>query len=191
MKFSDITKVAKRFRYAVIVTDAGNNQWCHTGAAAYKLEGLPYLTADDFLNIIGIAETKKCKWYLGDRQDEAGLFKIDRLGEQELTGDMAGVSILYNGHKLMPFYLAEGVVWLDVDLLVPVLNGKTEYLRFFLRNQNGRRTIAVKDGLVLIAVIGEFPLDQGLYEHVKLMWQQCQIQGVEVESHEDSDDDAD
>ena len=88
MKFSDITKVAKRFRYAVIVTDAGNNQWCHTGAAAYKLEGLPYLTADDFLNIIGIAEAKKCKWYLGDRQDEAGLFKIDRLGEQELTGDM-------------------------------------------------------------------------------------------------------
>lgn len=131
MKFSDITKVAKRFRYAVIVTDAGNNQWCHTGAAAYKLEGLPYLTADDFLNIIGIAEVKKCKWYLGDQQDEAGLFKIDRLGEQELTGDMAGVSILYNGHKLMPFYLAEGVVWLDVDLLVPVLNGKTEYLRFF------------------------------------------------------------
>lgn len=140
MKFSDITKVAKRFRYAVIVTDAGNNQWCLTGAAAYKLEGLPYLTADDFLNIIGIAEAKKCKWYLGDRQDEAGLFKIDRLGEQELTGDMAGVSILYNGHKLMPFYLAEGVVWLDVDLLAPVLNGKTEYLRFFLRNQNGRRT---------------------------------------------------
>ena len=173
MKFSDITKVAKRFRYAVIVTDAGNNQWCHTGAAAYKLEGLPYLTADDFLNIIGIAEAKKCKWYLGDRQDEAGLFKIDRLGEQELNGDMAGV------------------VWMDVDLLVPVLNGKTEYLRFFLRNQNGRRTIAVKDGLVLIAVIGEFPLDQGLYEHVKLIWQQCQIQGVEVESHEDSDDDAD
>lgn len=191
MKFSDITKVAKRFRYAVIVTDAGNNQWCNTGAAAYKLEGLPYLTADDFLNIIGIAEAKKCKWYLGDRQDEAGFFKTDRLGEQELTGDMAGVSILYNGHKLMPFYLAEGVVWLDVDLLVPVLNGKTEYLRFFLRNQNGRRTIAVKDGLVLIAVIGEFPLDQGLYEHVKLMWQQCRIQGVEVESHEDSDDDAD
>lgn len=24
-----------------------------------------------------------------------------------------------------------------------------------------------------------------------LMWQQCQIQGVEVESYEDSDDDAD
>lgn len=67
MKFSDITKVAKRFRYAVIVTDAGNNQWCNTGAAAYKLEGLPNLTADDFLNIIGIAEAKKCKWYLGDR----------------------------------------------------------------------------------------------------------------------------
>ena len=108
-----------------------------------------------------------------------------------MNGDMAGVAILYNGHKLMPFYLAEGVVWLDVDLLVPVLNGKTEYLRFFLRNQNGRRTIAVKDGLVLIAVIRKFPLDQGLYEHVKLMWQQCQIQGVEVESHEDSDDDAD
>lgn len=60
-----------------------------------------------------------------------------------------------------------------------------------MRNQNGRRTIAVKDGLVLIAVIGEFPLDQGLYEHVKLMWQQCQIQGAEVESHEDSDHDAD
>ena len=155
------------------------------------MEGLPNLTADDFLNIVGIAEAKKCKWYLGDRQDEAGLFKTNRLGEQELTGDMAGVAILYNGHKLMPFYLAEGVVWLDVDLLVPVLNGKTEYLRFFLRNQNGRRTIAVKDGLVLIAVIGEFPLDQGLYEHVKLMWQQCQIQGVEVESHEDSDHDAD
>lgn len=84
MKFTDIARVAKRDKVCYIMDDVDGSQWLNTMDAVYRLEGLPKMTSDDFLNLLGVPEDKKNKWESGEMFDEAGLKKTDRFGEVEL-----------------------------------------------------------------------------------------------------------
>lgn len=173
MKFNDIARVCRAKKCVVIMTDSGGEQWISVGVAAYKLGGLPRMTAEDFLNLIGVAENKKNGWHRADRTDEQGILKNDRPGEVEVTADMAGMTVEYKGYILTPIYLSDGMVWVDMALLAPVLRGKLNYLRFFIRYNGDYRTLVVKDGLVMIAIIGEVLMKEELYQRVKTLWTQC------------------
>ena len=185
----DIAKVAKRDKTAIIVTDYNNQQWVKTIGAIYKLEGLPEMTSDDFLNLLGVPENKKEKWISRDEEDVRGLTKADRLGEVELTADPAGISIFYNGMYLTPFYVADGIMWMDEELLEPIRKMDRTYLRFFLRGKKGSRMLAVKDGLILVAVISPVLMEEDLLEKVEKMYLQCRKDMEGVEKYENGDDD--
>ena len=191
MKFTDIAKVAKRGKVAYIMEDLEGGQWVNTTEAIYRLEGLPKMTSDDFLNLLGVPENKKSKWETGDRIDEAGLTKQDRVAERELTADPAGISIIYNNMLLTPFYISDGIVWMDEELLEPVRRIDSQYLRFFLRGKKGRRMIAVKDGLILVAVIAAVKMSEDLAEKIETMWRQCVMESNREGAwmYESSDDD--
>lgn len=173
MKFTDIARVAKRDKVAYIMEDLGGGQWVNTMDAVYRLEGLPNMTSDDFLNLLGVPENKKDKWETGDIIDEAGMTKQDRPGEIELTADPAGISVFYNGMFLTPFYTPDGVLWMDEDLLEPVRKMDSKYLAFFLRGEKGRRMVAVKDGLILVAVISPVVMSDDFMDKVNIMWRKC------------------
>ena len=102
------------------MTDLDGGQWMSNGYAVYRLEGLPKMTSDDFLNLLGVTETQKEKWSKKDMVDTEGVTKQDRVEETELTADPAGISVFYNGMYLTPFYTTDGVLWMDEDLLEPV-----------------------------------------------------------------------
>lgn len=90
------------------------------------------------------------------------------------------------GYRLMPFYTAlHGVIWLDVKNMEPIMKGDTNYLRFFLRRFGNGWMIAVKDGLVLIAIIPEKKMSEFLYEQVQILWMRCEQRGVETEREEE------
>lgn len=59
MKFTDIAKVAKRDKVCYIMDDVDGSQWLNTMDAVYRLEGLPKMNSDDFLNLLGVPENKK------------------------------------------------------------------------------------------------------------------------------------
>ncbi|MBM6829993.1 hypothetical protein H9X85_10880 [Anaerotignum lactatifermentans] len=171
--------------------DLEGSQWVNTMEAIYRLEGLPKMTSDDFLNLLGVPENKKDKWERGDRIDLEGLTKQDRVAERELTADPAGISIVYNNMLLTPFYVSDGIVWMDEELLEPIRRMDSQYLRFFLRGQKGRRMIAVKDGLILVAVIAAVKMSEDLAEKIETMWRQCVMESNRegVWMYENSDDD--
>ena len=173
MKFTDIAKVAKRDKVCYIMTDLDGGQWVNTMAAVYRLEGLPQMNSDDFLNLLGVPENKKNKWEIGDMMAEAGLTKTDRPGEIELTADPAGISVFYNSMCMTPFYTPDGVLWMDEDLLEPVRKMDSKYLAFFLRGEKGRRMVAVKDGLILVAVISPVVMSDDFMDKVNIMWRKC------------------
>lgn len=191
MRFTDIARVAKQDKTAVIVTDYNRQQWCQTKHAIYRLEGLLEMTSDDFLNLIGVLEDKKEDWERGELLDDAGWTKQDRPGEMELTADPAGLSVCYNGKCLTPFYVPGGVVWMDEELLAPIRRQKADYIRFFLRNERNGRCIAVKDGLILIAVIAAYRMEDVFFGKINTLWQQCSMQRMqgEVRIDESGDDD--
>lgn len=161
------------------------------GYAVYRLEGLPKMTSDDFLNLLGVTETQKEKWSKKDMVDTEGVTKQDRVEETELTADPAGISVFYNGMYLTPFYTTDGVLWMDEDLLEPVRKMDSKYLAFFLRGEKGRRMVAVKDGLILVAVISPVVMNDDFMDKVNIMWRKCrQERGWEgVEEYEISADD--
>lgn len=173
MKFTDIARVAKRNKACIIMTDLDGGQWVSNGYAVYRLEGLPEMTSDDFLNLLGLTETQKEKWSKKDMVDTEGVTKQDRVEEVELTADPAGISVFYNGMYLTPFYTTDGVLWMDEDLLEPVRKMDSKYLAFFLRGEKGRRMVAVKDGLILVAVISPVVMSDDFMDKVNIMWRKC------------------
>lgn len=185
MKFADIAKRAKATKIACVLTDENGVQWVDVGAAVYRLEGLPKMSSEDFLRLAGVSEEKIGSFYVeGNNVTETSL--RNETGEEiALTSDMAGLVVDMDGYRLMPFYTAlHGVIWLDVKNMEPIMKGDTNYLRFFLRRFGNGWMIAVKDGLVLIAIIPEKKMTEFLYEQVQILWMRCEQRGVEEEKKE-------
>ena len=156
MKFSKIAALAKREKTAILMRDADGVQWLGTGSAAYMLEGMPPLDTDTVLTVMGVPEDKKSTWFSVEKEDRGKLLENDVPGEEEVTADNAGISVIYGGKLLMPIYTMMGMVWIDMELLAPTDRKEEGYRRFFIREmENGIRAVAVKEGLVLTAVIME------------------------------------
>ncbi|MCI8868136.1 MAG: hypothetical protein HFE61_08400 [Anaerotignum sp.] len=156
MKFSKIAALAKREKTAILMRDADGVQWLGTGSAAYMLGGMPPLDTDTVLTVMGVPEDKKSTWFSVEKEDRGKLLENDVPGEEEVTADNAGISVIYGGKLLMPIYTMMGMVWIDVELLAPTDRKEEGYRRFFIREmENGIRAVAVKEGLVLTAVIME------------------------------------
>ncbi len=156
MKFSKIAALAKREKTAILMRDADGVQWLGTGSAAYMLEDMPPLDTDTVLTVMGVPEDKKSTWFSVEKEDKGKLLENDVPGEEEVTADNAGISVIYGGKLLMPIYTMMGMVWIDAELLAPTDRKEAGYRRFFIRcMENGTRVVAVKEGLVLTAVIME------------------------------------
>lgn len=156
MKFSKIAALAKREKTAILMRDADGVQWLGTGSAAYMLGGMPPLDTDTVLTVMGVPEDKKSTWFSVEKEDRGKLLENDVPGEEEVTADNAGISVIYGGKLLMPIYTMMGMVWIDMELLAPTDRKEEGYRRFFIREmENGIRAVAVKEGLVLTAVIME------------------------------------
>lgn len=156
MRFSKIADLAKREKEAILMRDADGVQWMGTNAALYMLEGMPPLDADTVLTVMGVPEDKKDAWLSVVREDTNGMLENDAPGEEEVTADNAGISVIYGGKLLTPIYTMMGMVWIDAELLAPTDRKEAGYRRFFIREmENGGRAIAVKEGMILKAVIME------------------------------------
>ena len=156
MRFSKIAALAKRNKTAVLMRDPDGVQWLDIGGAAYMLDGMPPLDSETVLTVMGVPEDKKDAWLSTVREDRGGLLENDAPGEEEVTADNAGISVIYGGKLLMPIYTMMGMVWVDVELLAPTDRKEAGYRRFFIREmENGVRAVAVKEGMILKAVIME------------------------------------
>lgn len=176
MKFSKIAAIMKREKTAILIEGEDGIQWLSNGAAAYRLENMPLLDEDTVLTIMGVTDDARGKWYTGMQVDEKGLFQNDFPGEEEITAENAGISIIYGGKLLTPIYTMEGMLWVDTILLEPT--ERSEYQRFFLRNAGEHRAIAVKEGMILTAVLMEYDAwaDDGLVDAISNLAERCRTE---------------
>lgn len=176
MKFSKIAAIVKREKIAILITDEDGMQWLSCGKAAYRLDGMPILDEDTVLKIMSISEDAREKWITSMREDVNGLFREDFPGEEEITAEDAGVSIICDGKLLTPIYTMEGMLWVDTALLEPT--DRSEYQRFFVRNAGEQRAIAVKEGMFLTAVLMEYDAwaDDGLVDAISNLAERCRTE---------------
>lgn len=137
MKFSKIAAVMKKAKTAILITDEDGMQWLSNGAAVYKLENMPYLDEDTVLTIMNVSDDAKEKWYTAMNDDKAGLLRDCVEGEEEITAEDAGITIIHNGHLLTPIYTMDGMLWVDAVLLAPTEKKDMEYRTFFVRKSGG------------------------------------------------------
>lgn len=183
MKFSKITALMKRNKTAILIEDADGMQWLSNGVAAYCLENMPLLDEDTILTIMGIADDAREKWHTEMRTDTAGLFQSHFPGEEEITAEDAGISIIYGGGLLTPIYTMGGMLWLDTALLEPTERKEKEYQRFFVRRAGEKRAIAVKRGLYLTAVLMEYDTweDKTLANAMETLAERFQMEALRQE----------
>lgn len=177
MKFSKITSLAKRNKTAILMRDDDGQQWLSIGSAVYRLENMPVLDEDTVLTVMGVSDDKREKWLTRCEEESSRILKNDLPDEVEVTAEDAGITIIYGGSLLTPIYTFYGVIWIDTELMEPTVKKETGYTRYFIRKNGGARAIAVKDGMVLSAVIMEYK--QGgtdLYEALDTLADRCRAE---------------
>lgn len=193
MKFSKIAMLAKRERTAILITDEDGMQWISTGAAVYKLENMPVLDEDTVLTVMNVSDDAREKWHTSTKEDETGWLNDCVDGDEEITAEDAGISIIYNGNLLTPIYTMDGMIWIDTELLAPTEKKDMDYRKFFVRNVGKHRAIAVKEGMILTAVIMEFNTWKAgdLSDGLKTLVERCkaeEFRRMELESLESMPD---
>lgn len=193
MKFSKIAMLAKRKKTAILITDEDGMQWISTGAAVYRLENMPVLDEDTVLTVMNVSDDAREKWHTSTKEDETGWLNDYVDGDEEITAEDAGISIIYNGNLLTPIYTMDGMIWIDTELLAPTEKKDMDYRKFFVRNVGKHRAIAVKEGMILTAVIMEFDTWKtgDLSDGLKTLVERCkaeELRRMELESLESMPD---
>lgn len=154
MKFSTLTRLAKKNKQAILLQDAYGEQWLDVGGAAYRLEGMPELNEDTVLTVMGITDNSKREKMLTGIRNAGEILKNDTT-EKEIDIEDAGIAIIWSGKLLQPIYTSDGLLWLDMELMAPIAKKDAQYQRFYIREYGKARAVAIKEGLVLSALIFE------------------------------------
>lgn len=185
MNWDKIKRIAKREKKAILLRDEDGMQWLNTGSGVYILEGMPELDEETVLTIIGVADNKKSDWMIGKSYDIEPFLKNDFPEEIELTADESRISIIYEGTEIIPIYTPHGVIWLEAALLAPTIKKEMGYQRMFLRNCGGTRLIAVKEGMMLSAVIAEYqPERKRFSETLELLAERTRFEFEQMEKND-------
>lgn len=156
MKFSKITALAKRNKAAILMQDEDGQQWLSIGTAVYRLENMPLLDEDTVLTVMGVSDDSREKWLRRCEEEPSEILKNDLPDDVEITAEDAEISVIYGGKLLTPIYTFDGVIWIDTELMAPTVKKEEGYKRYFIRKSGKARAIAVKEGMVLSAVIMEY-----------------------------------
>ncbi len=184
MNWDKMKRIAKREKKAILLRDEDGMQWLNTGSAAYILEGMPELDEETVLTIIGVPDNKKSDWTTGKSYDVEPFLQNDFPEEIELTADEARVSVIYEGTEIIPIYTLRGIIWLEAVLLAPTTKKEMGYQRMFLRQCGGKRLIAIKEGMMLSAVIAEYqPERKRFSETLELLAERTRFELKQMDTH--------
>jgi hypothetical protein len=167
--------------------DEDGQQWLSIGCAAYRLENMPLLDKDTVLTVMGISDDTRTKWLTKRLEEPSRILKNDLPDEVEITAEDAGITVIWGGKLLTPIYTFDGVVWIDTELMAPTVKKEEGYKRYFIRWSGKSRAIAVKDGMVLSAIIMEFK--QGgskLFEALDTLTDRCRAEERRTAAEEDA-----
>jgi len=185
LKFSKIASLAKRNKSAILMHDEDGQQWLSVSSAAYCLENMPLLDEDTVLTVMGISDDNRNKWYTRYQAEPSEILRNDMPGEVEITAEDAGITVIWGGSLLTPIYTMDGVIWIDTELMAPTVKKDDPYKRYFIRKLGKNRVVAVKDGMVLSAVILEYRKGgSSLFEALDTLADRCSAEERKMEQVE-------
>lgn len=165
MKLSKFASLVKKYGECIAIHAPGGKLWLGTAGALYQADGLPEVEGDDQIRaVLDIPSKAWEKIYFEEKwehnaENVLGLNLEDYMaGEQEterLRVCAALGGVLYacrRGKK------DREVLFYNEALLAPISDAirESEYIAFTMRrDQNGRKYLAVHDGMHVLAIIME------------------------------------
>ena len=156
MKIKKIESICKSDKSIVILKN-GADQWLGDGEAMYKLDNMPPLDESTILTLFDVAEKEREKYFIRGSESSIDLFPLgynfSDADETEQIIERTPITVSFAGHTAIPFMSDIGALYIESRYLAPfhkLENGYELYVRF---TEIGSPYIAVKTGLLIIAII--------------------------------------
>ncbi len=173
MKNKDIAKICKRNKVIAVVTDTDGTQWVGDGVALYPLLKMPELNEEGFYALFDINDKQSVGYSFKQTNLLGGTSLEDAISEEnELK--WIPLTISCESRELKPIITSQGLYFIDEDYIKPACS--ESYMKIFERyNAKGELYFAVKNGLMLVAIITPYKLNDSSAEIIKLLAQQLEL----------------
>lgn len=178
MKFKDIAAMCRRRKYAELFTDEESEiQFVSDGTAAFKLEGIPKVSAKMLLRMFSVDEKEKEKWFFTDSELSKDSCLAESVANERILENFTDALCFdFLGNELVPVKVSNGILLINRQYLKPFEKG--EYIKFYERAHGDKKYIAVKDGFELKAVIAPFCVRKDFVERLENVYSGLLESGV-------------
>lgn len=143
MNLSAIKAVCHGGKRATIYRSmGGGGQWISNGFAAYRVKGVEIENAEALMELWNLSDKARSKAVILEEITSDPRFRPTVSDEEQL--DLLGTAGLAEGAHYVALKSANGVLWIDADLLRPL---KLDYANYFARWAHGRPMVAVYEDL--------------------------------------------
>lgn len=150
MIIKSIAQICKSRKTAVLY-ETESIQWISDGNAVYPLYKMPKFNKETLPTLLDIPEKKVESYVLREDIFPKSLNRLD-YDETEVSVSEFSLQLAYLGDTLLPLNTSHGLVFIDTQYLKPLKD--LSIIQFFERETtNGVLYIAVKSGLLLVAII--------------------------------------
>lgn len=163
MKLSKYASLVKKYGECIVIHAPGGNLWLGTAGALYQAEGLPDVDGEDQIRaVLDIPQKAWKKIYFEEKWEDNAENVLGLNLEAYMDGEQ-------DAKKLMVCAAIDGVLYAcrrgkkdrevlfyDEAMLAPISDAirESEYIAFTMRRDpNGRKYLAVHDGMHIIAII--------------------------------------
>ena len=154
MKLKKIAQLCNKEKIYVLYDKPykdGITQWLGDGRAAYPLDGMPLLDEESLCKMFDISEKRRDKLVIR-QMERPKMLCMEDTDPGEVPVKSMKLEIFHEGKDLLPLTFQEGVVFIQRKYLSP-FDGEEELVELYARKTGGQTYIAVKNGLLLRALI--------------------------------------
>ena len=177
MKIKKINANCKSRGQLYIYDHGESTQWISSGAAFYPIFDLPKFDPDTICTTYDITDKQQDKMLIQRYPALPINICFDDYCDSEQQVEPSRMRIIVHGKTLIPVLTSAGIQFINDRLLDPLSDIPSDDLSFFERvTDDGQIYFAVKQGLMITAVIGTFDiLTDDFVDEVKSIATQCEI----------------
>lgn len=156
MRAKRIAAQVKARGYAELwsVTDADGvvRQWISTGAAAYPVDGMPYLKVENLPALLSLSEKELEKLRI-ENGEKPEYIDLRDVAAGECIVDMSDVTLSIGSQELLPAQGGEKTYFVDMAPLAPIMAEYKKAELWMRKTAEGIKYFAVKNGLLLVGIV--------------------------------------
>lgn len=166
----------------ILYTDRHDRQWVGNGRSFYELRGLPKLTPDQVLSMMGVGEKAAAKILMEERELPEAI-DTDGLRNADERIDLPDWTVEIDGEHFHIIRVGNIMAGLAVREMKPCIDKDGQTVPVLRRTEDGVPYICMMDGFDCIAVLSPITMRR-MSEEIRRVAQEIVVYGFAGGSHE-------